>query len=344
MKRFSTIFLTATVVVLLLWQIPWWTNFLTAGTSKTPFTLYSSVLGDFISTERAGEKSIVRHDRAGNVFTQEQVDSLLPFFHMRQLVADGRFPEEVCGVAVTPHEVQRTSFTFRISPSDINTATAGLYPLLESMSGRVDLAMPDDVFRITGSGIEFVRMDANAIDEAKSRTFSEAMRRKGFRFPARSVAGNPTTRKEYDEGYLLTDAAGRLFHLKQQCGRPYVRAIELPAGCDIRHMFVTEFRDRSLLGFLVDAEGRFIILRRNYELVPAELPPFDPAKEGMTIIGNMLDWTVCIRTASADRCTALHAGDMTAIDSVEFPAGRRPMPGLHFTSPDDKFVRPRLLF
>ncbi|MDE6857785.1 MAG: DUF4857 domain-containing protein [Alistipes sp.] len=344
MKRFSTIFLVATVVVLLLWQIPWWTNFLTARTSKVPFTLYSSVLGDFISTERIDEKSIVRHDRAGNVFTQEEVDSLLPFFHMRQLVADGRFPEQVCGVDVTPHEVQRTSFSFRISPSDINATAAGLYPLLESMSGRVDLAMPDDVFRITGSGVEFIRMDDNAIDAGKSRNFTDALLRKGFRFPARSVAGNPTARKEYDEGYLLTDADGRLFHLKQQCGRPYVRAIELPEGCDIRHMFVTEFRDRSLLGFLVDAEGRFIVLRRSYELIPAQLPPFDPATEGMTIIGNMLDWTVCTRTASADRYTALRADDMTAIDSVEFPVDRRPMPGLYFTSPDDKFVRPRLIF
>ncbi|MDE5636899.1 MAG: DUF4857 domain-containing protein [Alistipes sp.] len=344
MKRFSTIFLVATVVVLLLWQIPWWTNFLTARTSKVPFTLYSSVLGDFISTERIDEKSIVLHDRAGNVFTQEEVDSLLPFVHMRQLVAAGRFPEQVCGVDVTPHEVQRTSFSFRISPSDINAPAAGLYPLLESMSGRVDLAMPDDVFRITGSGVEFIRMDDNAIDAGKRRNFTDALLRKGFRFPARSVAGNPTARKEYDEGYLLTDADGRLFHLKQQCGRPYVRAIELPEGCDIRHMFVTEFRDRSLLGFLVDAEGRFIVLRRSYELVPAQLPPFDPATEGMTIIGNMLDWTVCTRTASADRYTALRADDMTAIDSVEFPVDRRPMPGLYFTSPDDKFVRPRLIF
>lgn len=344
MKRFSTIFLIATVVVLLLWQIPWWTNFFTARTSKVPFTLYSAVLGDFISVERADEKSIVRRDRSGRVFTQEEADSLLPFFHMRQLVADGRFPDEVCGVPVTPHEVQRTSFSFRISPSDINSPKAGLYPLLESMSGRVDLAMPDDVFRITGSGMEFVRMDDNAIDEAKSRTFTEALRRKGFRFPARTVAGNPTARKEYDEGYLLTDADGRLFHHKQQCGHPYVRAIELPEGCDIRHMFVTEFRDRSLLGFLVDAEGRFIVLRRSYELVPAGLPPFDPTSEAMTVIGNMLDWTVCMRTGTADRYIALRADDMTAIDSVEFPVDRRPTPGLYFTTADDKYVRPRLIF
>ena len=37
--------------------------------------------------------------------------------------------------------------------------------------GRVDLEMPDDVFRITSSGIEFVVM-ATVIDRGKSDRFT----------------------------------------------------------------------------------------------------------------------------------------------------------------------------
>lgn len=51
------------------------------------------------------------------------------------------------------------------------------------------------------------------------------MTKKNFRFPAIEIVGNPTVKKEYDEGYLLLDADRRLFHLKQVKGRPYVRAI-----------------------------------------------------------------------------------------------------------------------
>lgn len=342
MKRFGSLFFTVTVLLLLAWQLPSWVTFLTAEASKVPFTLYSPLLGDFISFERVDDKQIVRRDPAGNTYTQEQADSLLPFFYMRQLVADGRFPGEVCGVKVTPHDVQRTSFTYRISPADLNAPAAGLYPLLESLSGRVDLTMSDDVFRITGRGIEFVRMESNTLDEEKSRRFTEALSRKGFRFPARRVAGNPTTRKEYDEGYLLLDADSRLFHLKQQCGRPYVRAVELPAGVVPEHLFLTEFRDRSILGFVVDTRGGFHLLRRSYELVRTELPPYDPTREAMTIIGNLLDWTVTIRTATADRCFALGADDMKLLGTIDFPVDRRPLPGLWFTSPDDKYVRPRI--
>ena len=62
------------------------------------------------------------------------------------------------------------------------------------------------------------------------------MTKKDFRFPAIEIAGNPTVKKEYDEGYLLLDADRRLFHLKQVKGRPYVRAITLPEGLTLEHL------------------------------------------------------------------------------------------------------------
>ena len=71
------------------------------------------------------------------------------------------------------------------------------------MSGRVDLSMPDDVFRVTSKGLEFIGMKTNTIDTDKSQLFTEAMVKKGFKFPC--PGGNPTTRKEYDEGYLILD-------------------------------------------------------------------------------------------------------------------------------------------
>lgn len=340
MKRYSQLFLTLTVTLVTAWQLPYWYAFFTAGTAKTPFALYSCMAEDFIEFDGSDRRST-----GGNSYTQHETDSLLPFFYMRQLAADNRFPGEVCGTAVTPHEVQRTNFNFRSVPADLNAVQTGLYPLFESMSGRVDLAMPDDLFRLTDSGIEFVRMATIRIDAGKSRRFTEALQRKDFRFPARRVAGNPNPKKEYDEGYLLLDAGGRLFHLKQTVGRPFVRAVELPAGLEVKELFLTEFRDRSLLGLLCDAQGRLHVLRaKSYAVVPTELPPFDPARESVTILGNLLDWTVCIRREQADCCYALRAGDFTLIDSVCYPVDRRPVPGLHFTASRHKYVRPEIVW
>ena len=47
MIRFSKIFFYITVAVLLVWQLPWCYAFLTLKPVKTPFTMYSSVLGDW---------------------------------------------------------------------------------------------------------------------------------------------------------------------------------------------------------------------------------------------------------------------------------------------------------
>ena len=50
MKRIATILLYITVALLIVWQIPWWYNYLRADASREPFTIYSQLLGDFIVT------------------------------------------------------------------------------------------------------------------------------------------------------------------------------------------------------------------------------------------------------------------------------------------------------
>ena len=78
MIRFSKIFFYITVAVLLVWQLPWCYAFLTLKPVKTPFTMYSSVLGDFVITQLDENKQLHRYDTKGNTYTQQQVDSLLP--------------------------------------------------------------------------------------------------------------------------------------------------------------------------------------------------------------------------------------------------------------------------
>lgn len=352
MKLFSQLLLGLTIVCLLIWQLPWCYNFLTARSTKAPFTLYSSVIGDFAIMTPSGDKGMLRSDLSGRTYTQAQFDSILPMFYFRQLMSDERFPDTLNGVPVTPRMAQMENFNFRVVPSDINAPHIGLYPLLEGMSGRVDLQMPDDVFRITGKGIEFIRMASNTVDEEKSRRFTEAMEKKGFHFPATEIAGNPTTRKEYDEGYLLLDADRRLFHLKQMKGRPYVRSIELPDGIQLKHVFVTEFKNRKTLAFMTDADRSFYVLRnKTYEVVKVGIPSFDPEKEALAVFGNMFDWTLRVTRPEVEVYYAVNADDYSLIKSMELPAeelsaaekiGKYVFPlRLSFTSGTDKYVIPR---
>lgn len=352
MKLFSQILLGLTVVCLLIWQLPWCYDFLTARSAKTPFTLYSSVIGDFAMMTPSGDKGMVRSDLSGRTYTQAQFDSILPMFYFRQLMSDERFPDTLNGVPVTPRMAQLENFNFRVVPSDINAPRIGLYPLLEAMSGRVDLQMPDDVFRITVKGIEFIDMASNTVNIEKSKRFTEAMQKKEFRFPAIEIAGNPTTRKEYDEGYLLLDANCKLFHLKQMKGRPYVRSIKLPEGVQLKHIFVTEFKNRKMLAFMTDINQALYVLRsKTYDVVKVGIPSFDPEEEALTVFGNMFDWTLRVTRPEAETYYAVNAGDYSLIKSMELPAGELTAAEkvgkyvfplrLSFTSGTDKYVTPR---
>lgn len=345
MIRFSKIFLTLTILLLLLWQLPWcYAFFASKSNEKAPFSLYSRLSGDFISMVQSQDgKGIKRVDTRGNEYSQEEVDSLLPFFYMRQLMSEERFPDTICDVAVTPREAQMSNFSFRSNPADINSPKAPLYPLLESLSGRVELTMPNDVFRITKQGIEFIVRETNEIDESKSRTFTEAMKKKGFVFPQRAIAGNPTTRKEYDEGYLLLDAEGKLFNLKRVRNRPYVRAIKLPEGVEMKHLYVTENKDKKTLGYLTDVAHHFYVLNAgSYDVIQTGIPSFDPEEESMSIFGNMLDWTICIKSPQATRYYAIDAKSYQLIKEVTFESQSGSRQLLHFTSYRDNEVRPRL--
>lgn len=343
MIRFSKIFLFITIVLLLLWQLPWCYTFFTAKGVRSPFVLYSTITGDFISTTYSEAKGgAVRVSQDGTEYTQEEVDSLLPFFYMRQLMADERFPDTLHGVGFTPREAQLANFSFRSNPMDINVVKIPLYPLLESKSGRVDLVMPDDVFRGTDKGVEFINSKTNTIDGKKSRSFTEMMHRKGFSFPIRYIAGNPNARKEYDEGYLLLDNDGKLFHLKQMVGRSYVRHIELPAGFKAKYLFITEFKDKKTLGFVTDEENRLYVLNSGtYELVQTGVESFNPQTDALSIFGNLFDWTVCVKKSSGTFYYALNAKDYSLIKSMYYPNEGGGVPGLHFTSSNDKYVKPR---
>ena len=325
MRRFSTILLYVTIAFLLLWQLPWCYNFFVVKPEKTPFTLYSFVIGDFAQMGQEEGKGSVRRDLAGNIYSEAAFDSILPMFYFRQLMSDERFPDTIQGIAVTPKMVQTENFNFRSVPSDINAPSIGLYPLMESMSGRVDL-----------------KMATNSVKEDKSLQFTEAMTKKDFRFPATEIVGNPTVKKEYDEGYLLLDADRRLFHLKQVKGRPYVRAITLPEGLTLKHLYLTEFRNKKTLAFMTDVNNAFYVLQnRTYEIVKTGIPVFNPETDALTIIGNMFDWTVRVTTPTSDNYYALNADDYSLIKKLENASSTHSMPGITFTSYTDKYVMPR---
>lgn len=319
MTKIIKILLVLLSVILLSWVLPATYHFATARRVNYPMVFYSSLLNDFLLQTRTG-KQVVYRDRGNNTYSREETDSLMPTFYYRQLITDNRFPDTLLGVAVTPQLLNKTSFFFRHSPRNVNGAKVALYPLLESRSKRVDLSMPDDVCRFTDKEILFIDMETNRVKEEKSARFQQVFQQKGVVLPIRVIGGNPTALKEYDEGYFFTDSRDQLFHFKQMAGSPYLKKVELDKEIVIRHLFVTEFANRTSYAFITDAAHRLYVLRApDYKLMETAIPSFNPRSDALFIMGNLFDWNVEISNEHAIVNYVLSPDDFSLIDTLSTP-------------------------
>lgn len=354
MLRFFQLLFIGISIALLAYLLPWLYRFATLSSEAKTFVAYSRMIDDFAIVNHNADKNLPKYsDLSGRSYTQAEFDSILPMFYYRQLLSDGRLPDTLFGHAVSPKLIAKENFVFRHAPAHINRRDCELYFLLESASSRVDLQMPDDVFRFTKEGIEFVDMTQNKVKGEKTALFRKAFVREDVRLPIGKISGNPTVMKDYDEGYFFTDALGRLFHFKQIQGQPYLRHIPLPEGLQIAEIFITEFLGRHHFAFLSDTEGGFYTLTApDYGLQRVELKPFFPQSDELVVFGNMLDWTLRLGSRDSIYYTAVDAQSLSTIRSWARPkrttgcaeklyAYLFPLE-LNFTSSGDKYFQPRI--
>ena len=291
-------------------------------------------------------------DKSGHIYTTQQFDSLMPLLNFRQLMVDGKMPDSLEGHALTPQLVRSKNVVFRFSPTDIRTPQTDLYVLFESMPKRVGLEVPDDVFRTTTDGIEFIDSKSNRVNEAKSQQFRAAMQKEGFAFPAQWLSGNINPRKPYDEGYFCLDREGSLFHLKMVNNRPFVRDTRVGDAIDVASFSMLEVGDKRFYGFLFDRQGGVYILESadgTYHPVKLEIGPVDTQHDEMLLMGNLLYWTVSVTTPSGIDYYALRTETLERVDAYHIAQS----PGLWqrvsawlfpayltFSHPDSDFIYP----
>lgn len=338
-----------------LWALPALVRKATYSADEYPLVYYSSVLREFALIDYKN-KTTPMTDRAGNSYTPEEFDSLVPMLNFRQLASDGRLPDSLGGYEITQPLLRMESVVFRYSPKDASAPSPGLYILFEAMPKRVGLEIPPDVFRLRDD-IEFIDAATNTVDEQKSARFRKALDKAGFSFPAQWSVGNPNPRKAYDEGYFSLDAAGRLFHIKMVNGRPYVRDTHAGDSLDIRSFSIYEAPNKRFYGFIFDRAGGVHILESDleggYEPVRLNMDAIDPAADQVTVMGNLFYWTVTVNTPAGRRYYALESPTLTQVAKHEIArtpdgwdkASRLLFPVyLTFEHGDTAYITPRATF
>lgn len=249
--------------------------------------MYSSVSHHFVMRKAADGKTMY-YDSEGKQFNRSQYEQQLPLFHFRQLMTDGLMPDSLFGKPVDVFEINNANFFTRIIPSDIDAPEPGLYPLFESESGRVALEKPDDYFRINDKGIQFIDPASNGVKPGKSALFTKVLTEKGMTFPAKMIAGIPTIRKKYDQGYFIVDKKEHLFHLKMEKGLPYCVQIRLPENFHILHIDCTDFSNREFYGYIITTDNRVFVLETDtYKLVNWPVENYNPKTDKLSLRGNL---------------------------------------------------------
>ncbi len=303
MIKFSRYILVATGILVASMVLPslYWTIF--EKVPRSPGVYYSCMNDDFIIVDGGSRLS-----PDGKAYTSDEYEQLLPLMFFRQLMADGTMPDSIRGVKMETPSISRASSFYRYTPRKLDSPVITLWPMLESESGKVNLAMPDDYFRIE-KRMEFIVARTNKINEEKSQLFTEALTAEGFVFPADIIAGLPTTRKSHDEGYFITDSEGTLFHVKMVKGQPYVARIETPEKLDIVYIEAVDLRSREYYCYIVTRDqGIYVLMDEVYDLQRLPIDGFNPSQHSFRLNSDLFN--KCITVYGENWYEAIAIDDM----------------------------------
>ena len=290
MVKLSRYFLVLVAIIVFCYSNPklYWMAF--AEPIRVPFVMYSCIENDFLI--QYSDNEIKWKDTKGNQYTREEYEERLPLLYTRQLLISGTMYDTINGVAMDMHEINANRSTFRSRPKDLFTPEPGLYPLFESESGRANLEMPKDFFRITWR-MEFIDAESNQVLEDKSQMFSAVLYNRGFLFPAKKISGLPTIRKSCDEGYLVTDSKDQLFHIKMVEGKPYVKKIDLPEGLVFKYIHCVDLKNKRYYAYLFsDKNELYILTQDDYLLKKLPVDGLLPEKEEVRIYGDLFNFNI----------------------------------------------------
>lgn len=303
------------ITLLSMWILPSLVKKMTDGARNYPLVYYSSILKELCIIDFVHDKDSFA-DIKGNKYPRAQYDSLMPMLNFRQLMMDGRLPDTLEGCPIEPKLLRMKQVVYRQYPSSVNAPQAQMGVLLEAMPKRLNLTLPGDYFRMDDE-ITFIDAETNEVNAAKSQRFTAELKRKGFTFPVKHYWGNPTTRKAYEEGYFCLDSKGELFHLKMVNGRPFVKNTGIGSKLKVQWFSMMEVPDKRFYGFVYGEDGEVGIIQSYdgtaYDFVKLDIPPFDIYKDDLTIMGNLLYWTVRVTNKEGMNCYALHSDNLEAV-------------------------------
>ncbi len=357
MKKLANIVFYAVAIIVLSWFLPWLYRLMLPDVKSEPFVAYSPVANAWVETVTGDDKSQVitlvdpQGKRLDSTLTKDDRDSLIPQMYYRNLMARKRMPDTIAGIETSMHNLKNGELILTSTPHDINKVQPEVFMIMESRPERSDFEDPEEVWRWTDDGMEFIRIADGSINTDRSRRFSTELNKMGFQQPLHDFSANITSRKQRDDGYLLVDANGQVFNLKQFGGRPMVMKINLPDSIKADKVWILEAMDPRHLGLMTDTEGNPYFIESDLSVERLDIGKIDPHADRLTVMGNV--WNIVFRMTDAEgsRWRAIDATtleplgtyDYTYPESTLSKIGKYIFPyQLSFVSINDSLAYPRI--
>ncbi|SHJ92529.1 protein of unknown function [Desulfatibacillum alkenivorans DSM 16219] len=289
MLRFSRLALCAVFILTLAYVLPnaYWKAF--GKFENRPFFLYSIMLDKFVYSITDEHFQTKYLDEEGKEYSRREYNENLPFFYYNNLVRWETIPKFITDLGISSAAIRQERQFEKIRPSSFDAPQIDLYPLFESESEFSGLDMPDSMFRISDR-MEFITARTNQVDEEASEKYTKALKGAGFAFPATHIAGNPTTRKAYDRGYMVLDSANTLFHIKQVKGEPFVRNTGLKPELGVKYLDVVENMAREFMAVMVNGKNEIILIApEDYSTRVLPVTGYEPERMTFYFIGDPLN-------------------------------------------------------
>jgi hypothetical protein len=289
-SRYILVFLGILVASIVIPKLYW---IIFEKATNIPNIYYSCIKDDYFIVH-SDKNGIEITDTKGKSYTMSEYEENLPLIFFRQLMFDGRMPDSINGVPMDPAALNKARSFITYRPKDYRSPQPVLNPLLESESGKVQLVMPDDYFRID-KRMEFIDAASNKVNFEKSERFTQALIKNNFAFPAKIIAGLPTVRKSCDDGYFVKDSRGDLFQIKMVKGEPFIVRIDVPDYIDIVHIECVDLKNREFYCYLFTRNsGIFVVLEGIYELQRLPIEGFNPMINEVKVNCDLFNKTISL--------------------------------------------------
>nr|WP_320192310.1 DUF4857 domain-containing protein [uncultured Desulfobacter sp.] len=283
---------------------------------------YSPVSHDFILKEKIVGKvpqaaqgmaedhhSNIAYIKAdGTYVPRKTFERHLPFIFYKNMEIWGLLPITLDGRTFDKHTIKANRRVLELKARDIvgKSPDVPFFPLLESNPGQARLIFPEDRFRMTDKAMEFIYAKTNTLDTVLTKMYTITLKKRGFKFPARSVNGKFTVLKPFDEGVFIVDHDYRVFHIKRVDDKPLIKQTPIPPDLKIRAIKISENKQKKYYGLALSEDGRIFLLGYdNYRLTPLPLAGYDPDRMDLKLIFNPLYCTAVYSDETIIRAVAM---------------------------------------